>query len=140
MVINDRGSFYLGVYYANNIYIYIYMCVCACDMIVCVIYNIYIYMCYIVIYNFIQCYTAVDVTYAIRCIVCVSIYLDISMLQNRCPSATNGSSVTKPAPCLDVVSSKCFMGFIRFYCQKSWYPSLSSAQLLMVSNPNAAAW
>ena len=32
------------------------------------------------------------------------------------------------------------MGFIRFYCQKSWYPSLSSAQLLMVSNPNAAAW
>ena len=121
MVINDRGSFYLGVYYEHSIYIYV--CVCACDMIVCVIYkiDIYIYyMCHIVIYNIIQCYTAVDVTYAICCIVCVSIYLDISLLQNRCPSATNRSSVTKPAPCLDVVSSKCFMGFIIFYCQKSW--------------------
>ena len=60
----------------------------ACDMMVCVIYKtdryIYIYMCvrvcYIVIYNIIQCYTAVDVTYAICCIACVSTYLDISYL------------------------------------------------------------
>ena len=98
-------------------------------------------VCYIVIYNIIQCYTAVDVTYAIRCIVCVSIYLDISMLQNRCPSATNGSSVTKPAPCLDVVSSSAY-GFQNILLPKVLvkYPSLSSAQLLMVSNPNAAAW
>ena len=37
-VISDRGSFYLGFYYAHNIYIYIYMY--ACDMMVCVIYKI----------------------------------------------------------------------------------------------------
>ena len=70
-VISDRGSFYLGFYYAHNIYIYMY----ACDMMVCVIYkidrDIYIYVRACVLYSDLQYYTML---YCRRCYICYMLY------------------------------------------------------------------
>ena len=90
----DVLSFYMLNSYVNiclNIYIYTY-----------VIFQVL----YRVICNLRQFFTARDVTNVLCCI-----------LQNR----SDGSSVTKQAPCLGFVFSRCFTGFIIFLCQKSWW-------------------